>query len=378
MEYINSDVVTKFSKIGQGCMGLGGELERDHHNDEQSLAALRYGLDCGLNYIDTAEAYGAGHSEELVGEFAQGIRKDLFIASKVSPENLSSEKLNLSLERSLRRLRTDYIDLYQIHWPNPSSPLEDTIEALLKARSAGKIRNIGICNYDSYDIRRIASLIPDVGLFSVQSEYNLFDRFVEQDVLPAAREVARHFIAYSPLDKGRTTDGDAAVHLINSLSKIYSRTPAQIALNWLVKRRGVLVIPKSINFEHIWANSTALDFELDADHVREIEETCNSKPTLVDVKEIRVSTSGDGGRSVYQTLEEALQNRLNLTPSPIELSKQLLIGNPIKPVRLIKSSEEVTHWNFDLIEGRLRYWGWIIAFGYDKPIPSYVRSKSIL
>lgn len=378
MEYINSDEVTKFSKIGQGCMGLGGELERNHHNDEQSLAALKYGFDCGLNYIDTAEAYGAGHSEELVGEFAQGIRKELFIASKVSPENLSPEKINISLDKSLRRLRTDYIDLYQIHWPNPSIPLEDTIEALLKARTAGKIRKLGICNYDPSDIRRISSLMPEEGLFSIQAEYNLFDRFVEQGILPTSRELGSHFIAYSPLDKGRTTDGEAAAKLLNVISKHYSRSPAQIALNWLVKHRDVLAIPKSINFEHIRANSTALDFVLDLDHVRLIEETCNSSPTLVDVKKIKVSISGEGGRSVYQTLDEALQNQLKLTPSPVELSKELQIGNPIKPVRLVKSHEEATEWTFDLIEGRLRYWGWIIAFGYDRPIPSYVRSKSIL
>ena len=160
MRYVKlGKTMTEIPVIGQGCMGIGGYLSRDTTHDAWSLHALKIGIDLGMTFLDTAEGYGSGHSEELVGQAVQGIRDKICIATKVSPENLSYNDVISAAEGSLRRLRTDYIDLYQIHWPNPTIPVSETIRALERLLHDGKIRNIGLCNFSLREIKEMADVL---------------------------------------------------------------------------------------------------------------------------------------------------------------------------------------------------------------------------
>lgn len=362
-------------RVGQGCMGIGGDFERDHCDIDTHAAGLELGVDLGLTFLDTAEVYADGHSEEIVGRIARGKRDKLFIATKFSPKNHEYLSVLRAAEASLRRLRTSYIDLYQVHWPNPSVPIAETIRAMEALVTAGKVRYVGLSNFSTREMKAAQSALKTCTLLSNQCEYNLFDRFIELDILPHCRSTGAIAIAYSPLDKGRTTDGDRRLQLLRSLAKKYDRSPSQIALNWLTSQPSVAVIPKSVNPAHIRENAEATDFDLETSDRDLISRVCTSDPAWIDPQCIRVSINGEGARKVYQTLDEALSNPMRLSPSPKELADFIRAGEPVKPVRLVRSRHPSGEFSFELIEGRLRYWAWVIAFDGTKPVPAYIRSR---
>jgi len=364
----------KLSLIGQGCMGIGGEFSKDPSQQETHRAALELGIELGMTFLDTAEVYAAGYSEEIVGKVALGKRDKLFIATKFSPENHGYNQVIKAAEHSLNRLQTDYIDLYQIHWPNPTVAIDETIRAMEDLVDSGKVRYIGLCNFSKREMSAAQSALGKHKIISNQVEYNLFDRFIESSILPYCQAEEAIVIAYSPLDKGRTADGDARRKLLADLAIKYERTPSQIALNWLTSQPSVVVIPKSVNLQHIRQNAASVDFELDAEDKALIDRICSSEPDWVNPDHICVSLEGEGNRKVYQTREEALANALGMSPSPLELAEFIREGEPIKPVRLIPSKNPSGRFSYDLIEGRLRYWAWVIAFDGKEPVPSYIRS----
>ncbi len=366
---------SRASLIGQGCMGLGGDLHEDRSNDATHLRGLRFGLECGLNFFDTAEAYATGHSEELVGQLSRSFRSEMFIATKVSPHNHRYVDLLRAAEASLRRLQTEYIDLYQIHWPNPSVPIEETLEALLRLREVGKIRYIGVSNFSSQEMMRSREILGSVPLSSNQCEFNLFDRFAEADIIPACKSYGVNFIAYSPLDRGRGSDSIDGAKFLEDVSKEYGKSPAQIILNWMVHSKQIYAIPKSSNLKHIKENAEALEFTMSGIHLSEIDVFFKGAPAFIDPSSIEVSLTGEGNRKTYISIEQALENKLEFSPSPRELASDLVSGDTIKPVRVrISPMTTPDVPRYDLIEGRIRYWAWVIAFGPHKPIPVYIRS----
>ncbi len=186
--------------IGMGTMGVGGYFGRDDSRDDHFVSVLEQGIDAGLILIDTAEAYGKGHSEELVGRAIKGKRQDLIVASKVSPDHLRHDEIIKAAEESLGRLQTDYIDLYQVHWPNPSIPIAETMEAMARLVQSGKIRYVGVSNYSLPELKEALTCIREIA--AVQVEYNLFDRTIEEDILPFCKTHSISVLAYDPVMLG--------------------------------------------------------------------------------------------------------------------------------------------------------------------------------
>jgi len=362
------------SALGQGTMGLGGFLEADKDRDSDYIKAIRLGIDYGLTFIDTAEAYGDGHAEELVGRATSNQRSQVFIATKVSPEHLAYEKIVQACEGSMKRLATEYIDLYQIHWPNPEIPIKETMEAMKYLREQGKIRFIGVSNFSLEQIRESREIIGKDGFVFVQSEYNLFDRSIEYDVLPFCEENNILTIAYSPLDQGYIAQGHSRIETLDRIAQKHGKTRAQIVLNWLVSHPNVIAIAKAANPEHIRQNATAADFAIDQNDIRAIERTFQCKPVHVPTQRIKVIVGGQGNRKVYQTVEDALKNPLGFTPSPYALAMDMRKKKyAIKPVRVRRSSDQTGRYDYDLVEGRIRYWAWHIAYEGKRPISVLIR-----
>jgi len=362
------------SSIGQGCMGVGGYFTSDMSQDDMYIDALKLGIDLGMTFLDTAEVYGEGHSEEIVGKAVKGIRDKVFLATKVSPENQSYHRLIQACKVSLNRFNTDYIDLYQAHWPNPEIPIKETMEAMKHLREQGKIRFIGVSNFSLQQIREAIDVFGREGFISVQTEYNLFDRGIEHDILPFCEENDLLTIAYSPLDQGYIAQGDLRIETLESIAQQYGKTRAQIVLNWLVSHPNVIAIPKAVKPEHIRQNATAADFEIDQADIQTIDRTFQCKPIDIPTEKIKVIVGGKGNRKVYQTIEDALKNPLGFTPSPSALAKEMHKKNgKIKPVRVRKSSDKTGRYDYDLVEGRIRYWAWHIAYDGERPIPVLVR-----
>lgn len=362
--------------IGQGTMGIGGYLTADHAHDEQGVKALELGIAMGMTFIDTAEVYGNGHSEELVARATKGKRKDVFIASKFSPEHSTCEAVIRAAEGSLRRLQTDYIDLYQVHWPNPSVPIEETMGAMERLVEQGRVRYIGACNFSLRQLKQAQQALTNAKIASIQVEYNLFDRSIEKTILPYCEKEGITTVAYSPLDQGKIGCGDSAqLTVLEAIAAKYQKKPSQIILRWLTMHPTVVAIPKAIHAKHVKENATACDFDLTREDFERIERVFTQEPAYIPADAIRVSTEGTNNRGVYQTLHDAMANPLHFVPSPAVLAQDIRdhAEEDIKPVRLIASRSKTATLKYDLMEGRIRYWAWVIAYNGKKPIPAYIR-----
>ncbi len=238
--------------------GLGtwmmGESEQKRADE---VSALKVGLDLGATLIDTAEMYGDGEAETIVGDAIAGRRDGLFIVSKVLPENASRKGTISACERSLKRLNTDRIDLYLLHWRG-STPLEHTLDAFLALQREGNIRYWGVSNFDTDDMEELVGLSKGEQCATNQVLYNLKRRRIEYDLVPFCRARNIPIMAYSPIEQGRLL----GISVLKMVAERHSATPAQIALGWLFRQSGTIVIPKATNPVHVRENMAALDLKL--------------------------------------------------------------------------------------------------------------------
>jgi diketogulonate reductase-like aldo/keto reductase len=235
--------------LGMGTWGMGGKYERDASNVEESISILKQGFDLGIRLIDTAELYGEGLTEEIVGQAIKGRkREDVFIITKVWKTHLRYDDVLVAAEKSLARLQTDYIDLYLVHRPNEAVPLNETMRALEELVLNKKARYIGVSNFSAPLMEEAQSYLSKIKLSANQIEYNLLERSAEKDIIPFCKKNDIKVIAHRPLAKGRLALEQKG--LLDTLSKKYQKTQIQIALNWLISQ-GVVAIPKTSNIRHM-------------------------------------------------------------------------------------------------------------------------------
>jgi len=249
----------RISTVGMGTWKFG-VYSAPSERAEQVLA-LRRGFELGCNLIDTAEMYADGRSEEVVAEAVGDLRKDVFIASKVSPGNLHHDDVITACKRSLKRLRTSYIDLYQVHWPNPAVPIRETMSAMEDLVQEGKVRYVGVSNFSVEQTKEAQVALSKSELVSNQVEYSLTNRSPEAQVLPYCEKEGLTLIAYTPLAKGRVPEG----LIPRAIYAKYGVTPIQVMLNWVTRSESVIAIPKSADVKHVEENmsSVALRFSDD-------------------------------------------------------------------------------------------------------------------
>ena len=239
--------------LGQGTWKMGEDLKR--RGDE--IAALRHGLDLGMSLIDTAEMYAEGGAEEIVAEAIVNRRAEVFLVSKVYPHNATRQGTIAACDRSLRRLKTDYLDLYLLHWRGSVS-LAETLEAFKSLKQSGKIRDYGVSNFDIADMEKVSALSGGEAISTNQVLYNLIRRGIEWDLLPWCRAHGLPIMAYSPIEQGRMIDNK----VLQEMAQHRGVTPAQLALAWLLHQEDIIAIPKSSDKAHIEQNRTALDLRL--------------------------------------------------------------------------------------------------------------------
>eukprot|EP01034_Spumella_vulgaris_P031397 gene31397-38779_t len=254
--------------LGQGTWNMGEDPTYRAHE----VAALQLGMDLGMTLIDTAEMYADGASEEVVGEAIAGRRDEAFLVSKVYPHNATRAGVVAACERSLKRLKVDRIDLYLLHWRG-SVPLEETLAGFMALQQAGKIGAYGVSNFDLADMRE-ARALPGGGAIAVnQVLYNLAKRGIEWDLLPWSQQQQVPLMAYSPLESNPLEQRAMLDNRsLQTVARRHGATPAQIALAWLLRQEGVIVIPKAANPDHIRQNRAALDFELSTEDLAELDQ----------------------------------------------------------------------------------------------------------
>ena len=255
----NGEVVPAF---GQGTWHMGENRGRAAEEE----AALKLGIELGIDLIDTAEMYGSGVAEEIVGRATAGVRDRLFIVSKVLPYNASQKGVVEACERSLERLNTDRIDLYLRHWRG-SVPLAETLAGFERLQRAGKIRHHGVSNFSIDDMKEWVALEGGAAVAANQILYNLSRRGPEWELIPWCRERRISIMAYTPLEQGRILGNRA----LQQVAARHGATAAQVALAWLVRQDGMIVIPKAASQAHVRDNRAALDLALDADDLAALD-----------------------------------------------------------------------------------------------------------
>jgi diketogulonate reductase-like aldo/keto reductase len=226
---------------------------------KEEIAALRLGIELGMTLIDTAEMYGDGGAEELVGEAVAGQREHVFVVTKVYPHNASAAKLPRACERSLKRLRTSVVDLYLLHWREKTPPLTETVEAFEQLRAAGKIRRWGVSNFNLADMQELLEIENGGACATNQVLYNLENRQIEFDLLPWSEEKKIPIMAYAPVGHGR---GLLDNPTLEEIAGGHQASPAQIALAWLLRCQNVIAIPKAADPAHVRENAASVDIKL--------------------------------------------------------------------------------------------------------------------
>jgi diketogulonate reductase-like aldo/keto reductase len=253
--------------LGQGTWNMG----EDPSARRDEVTALRLGLDLGMTLIDTAEMYGEGGAEEVVGEAIAGRRGEVFLVSKVYPHNAARKGVQAACERSLRRLGTDCIDLYLLHWRG-NVPLAETLEAFVRLREQGKIRDFGVSNFDLDDMLEAAALPGGELVATDQVLFNLSQRGIEWELLPWCRERQIPVMAYSPLESNPVEQrGLLGNPQLAAVARRHGVTPAQVALAWLLRQDDVVVIPKAVRPQHVRENRAALDLVLGAEDLAQLD-----------------------------------------------------------------------------------------------------------
>ncbi len=258
-------------KIGYGAWRIGGNSSPDRSLDEKSLSALRSALEVGYTHFDTAEMHADGRSEELIGRAIREFgakREDVFITSKVTPNHLQYDDVLKSCENSLRRLQMDYLDLYLVHWPHGGSKYDETFKALNKLVRDGKVKHLGVSNFN-LKLLKLAQSLSETPIVTNQVPFSLADRsYVKNGVLEYCQQNDILFTAYSPVDEGNLRESAT----LEKIAKAHRATLFQIALAWIVSHPRVIAIPMSFDPVHIKENFDAAEIELDAEEIKQLEE----------------------------------------------------------------------------------------------------------
>lgn len=261
-----------FGRTGRSVAVVGqGTWNIEKADRASAVATLRRGLDLGMNHIDTAEMYGGGLAEELVAEAIAGRRDDVFLVSKLLPENASREGTRLACERSLARLNTDRLDCYLLHWRGRHG-LADTIAAFEELQRAGKILSWGVSNFDTGDLEKVVAIAGANALACNQVLYHLRQRAVEHDVIPWCEKHRVAVTAYSPFGSGRfpTSDSEGG-RVLAEIARTHSAMPRQVALAFLTRHLSVFTIPKAANLAHAEENAGAGALHLTESEVGRID-----------------------------------------------------------------------------------------------------------
>jgi len=252
----------KVPVLGLGTWRMG---ERKSERAAE-VRAVKLGLELGIRLIDTAEMYGEGVAEEIVGEVMGALRDEIYLVSKVYPHNASRKGAVAACERSLKRLKTDRLDLYLLHWRG-SHPLAETVEAFEALKAAGKIRNWGVSNLDADDLDELAGVPNGGDCASDQVLYHLGSRGIEWQLLPKCQKSKIMVMAYSPLGQGPLLRKPA----LGKVASKHGCDPAAVALAWVLRHPGVITIPKATQPEHVRANLKAIDVKLDAEDLAALD-----------------------------------------------------------------------------------------------------------
>ncbi len=360
---------TAISPIGQGATRLGTRDRHDRGTVDARIAALRHGIARGLTYVDTAPLYGGGFSEEIVGEALTGIRQRCFLATKVYLDDDSDRaSVRRSIRDSMRRLATDYLDLVQIHWPNPFARQEEALAGLEDAVVDGEVRHIGVSNYCAREIHEAQGYLAESRIATNQYEFNLLNRGILEDHRSLAQDVL--LIAYSPLNQGRLTASSKQAAVVREIALERGATPAQIILSAVLADGQCVAVVRASSIGHIDDAAGALELLLSPGELDRIRAESPAGPVFISPDEIDLV--GTAQMPPYRSLEDAQANSHLLVPSPATLAERLRKDALPMPLRVHRKADgRYIVDTYDPMDQVKKFWAWVMARP-SEPIPVYV------
>jgi diketogulonate reductase-like aldo/keto reductase len=358
-------------KIGQGTGHKGVDLEKYEIDTKNEILNIRLAAELGLTLIDTAEVYADGRSEIIVGKAIKPIRDKVLIASKFSPNNHKFEKVNEAAENSLKRLDIEYLDLYQIHWPNSSIPLHETLGAMWELQKRGMLRKVGLCNFNLNQLQEACELAKQSNnaIYSLQIKFNLIDQFAYRQIRDLCAKNNIKILAYSPIKNLLNVEQDFLRNL-NEIALTVNATPIQLAISWITSHENVTAIPESSKKDNLIEISGSKDLFLPAKVKIEVEKLYSNR--LVETKVSKIISRNEKREVLAgkRTKSEIAKFSDDFCPSIIELAAEIQEGGFLQPILIKKLSNSLD--KFEIAEGELRFWSFVYQFGSDCKIPSII------
>jgi aryl-alcohol dehydrogenase-like predicted oxidoreductase len=357
----------KLSNIAFGTSGSGSFANYSDDKFKSKVDLFYQVFQSGINFFDTAELYGGGLAEHILGAAFREVREDVFIASKFNPTRLNKNDLMSAFEQSLQRLQTDYIDLYQFHWPNTAADYGEIFFQLNTLKRQGKIRYIGISNFSFNELLELEknNYLKDVSFIEIL--FNFGWQIPLDDLIPFCRKHNITVLAYSPLGQGKLISKIQAYVEFEIKRSSLNLSTSQVLMNWLTNQENIIPVFRSSNINHV----KEIVMEKDIQPMNFVLESIKNKiqPKIIDIPLSCIKLSNIDGRQIYKSVEEAIKNEFDWIPSPESLSKRLSKYQPIEPLILNEhrdvNSVHYTLDAYDFLGENKKFWAWIIAEGFD-------------
>lgn len=333
----------------------------NHWDMKRDKRSIEIGLDLGFSLIDTAENYGEGSAERLIGELVASksfSRGTLKIATKFSPHHSTKQSIVHACEQSLHRLKTDYIDLYQVHWPSATPPLDDILDAFSDLQFSGKIRDWGVCNVTKKQILAIERLCGS-GPPVVQNWYSLKNRGFETSIYPLLHKWNTAFLAYSPLKYVAHSMGPNDAENLQKITEETGLTPAQLGVGWVMRLPNTVPIIESTNEIHLRQVAKMLDTTLRPDTIEALHKAISGSASTVAISQVQLGPKHLGFGLNLNEPDGISKLGSLFSPDPFSLAQEVLSGEELEPLFVRKLSPAL----YELVEGELKYWAQLIAHG---------------
>lgn len=357
----------RVSTLGIGTNSIGNFQNNSREKTHNRQKVYKFAQDHGINLFDTSELYGEGYAEFILGETFKKKREQIVISSKVIPDNCTHFALKRSIKESLKRLGTDYIDLYQIHWINPFIELEETFSTLEDLVLAGYVRAIGVCNFSIPMIIQAIKYLKKVKLSSNQIELNLFNQYEVLKNLNYYQENEISILGYGILNHLNLNFTKEQQKFLDGLQKEYNKTLSQILIRYFTSFENTIILTRTDNIEHLKKNLNSFNFNYTPKQRQQFYNLFKSKVQNIPMKKIKIPKQ-------FKRLNnfDIFKNHSNLIPSPITIAQTFVKYNYFQPLKLLEKSGDYYMDTYDFYGELKKYLAWTLLYDFSKTIPAII------
>lgn len=355
------------SSLGLGTNGIGNFNNHNWKKTHNRQKIYQFAQNAGINLFDSAELYGEGYAEYILGKTFNKIREQIIISSKVNPDHCTYIALKRSLKESLKKLQTDYIDLYQIHWINPFIELEETFTALEELVLEGYIKAIGVCNFSIAMLTQASKYLKKIKISSNQVELNLFNHLEILENLNYYKENNISIIGYGVFNHLNVNFTRLQQKFLDGLKNEYNKTLSQILSRYFTSFDNIIILSKTDNIEHLKNNLDSFDFNLTEKQIHQFYKLFQYKAQNIPMKKIKIPRQ-------YKNFNnfDNFSNDNNLIPSPLTIAQTFVKYNYLKPIKLAEKNGDYYLDNYNFYGELKKYFAWMILYDTSKPIPAII------